>query len=101
MTKKNEGKNNSNGTTKKQRQQQRQQQIPFGDDNQKSNSNSRSPSGMTSKKSKGHGFVTLFVTEGDDGVDFGGAMGGEPGGYQSDDGDCERGGDEGEGIGGA
>jgi len=41
----------------------------------------------------------LFVAEGDDGVDFGGAVGGEPGGDQGDEGDRQGGGDEGEGVG--
>jgi hypothetical protein len=32
-----------------QRQEQQQQQIPCGDDNEKGNSNSRSPAGMTTR----------------------------------------------------
>jgi hypothetical protein len=45
--------------------------------------------------------LLLLVAEGDDGVDFGGAVGGEPGGYQGYEGDDEGGGDEGEWVGGA
>ena len=43
----------------------------------------------------------LVIAEGDDGVDFGGAMGGEPGGDEGDDRNGEGGGEEGEGVGGA
>src|ERR1700734_1588043 len=43
----------------------------------------------------------LVIAEGDDWVDFGGAMGGEPGGDEGDDRNGEGGGEEGEGVGGA
>jgi hypothetical protein len=45
--------------------------------------------------------VELFGAESDDGVDFGGAVGGEPGGYEGDEGDAKSGGQESKGIGGA
>jgi hypothetical protein len=35
-----------------QRQEQQQQQIPCGDDNEKGNSNSRFPAGMTTRKAR-------------------------------------------------